>query len=243
MGIRAQNKSWLRWQSSQNTTQPHQKNTSQPYSKTQTNRIQNTIQPYSKTHPTVFKTPATVSRETRPTASFLLVKPLKLQPAWAPKTHRRRHCRGILLEVLLFEPQPPPNRILNHIKPTTQPYLGQDKCGVAGGLATCPPPFTYQVTTQSCSITINHNHNSLVFNHMTITAVCHLNAAQDVVGNTRIKKTATPEARRDTVGDAAEYCWRARWGPSETSPNRTLSTVSRRPLNTHNSIMLNHNHN
>ena len=89
VGIRAQNKSWLRWQSSQNTTQPHQKNTSQPYSKTQTNRIQNTIQPYSKTHPTVFKTLATVSWETRPTVSFLLVKPLKLQPAWAPKTHRR----------------------------------------------------------------------------------------------------------------------------------------------------------
>ena len=138
-----------------NITAP--KNTSQPYSKTQTNRIQNTIQPYSKAHPTVFKTPATVSWETRPTVSFLLVKPLKLQPARAPKTHRRRHCRGILLEVLFFEPQPPPNRILNHIKTTTQPYLGQDKCGVAEGLATCPPPFTYQVQpnhVQSQSITI-----------------------------------------------------------------------------------------
>ena len=49
---------------------------------------------------------------------------------------------------------------------------------------------------------------------MTITAVCHLDTAEDVAGHIRIKKTATLEARRDTIADAAEYCWRRRWGPS-----------------------------
>ena len=162
--------------------------------------FKNTNQPYSKHNPTVFKNASNRIQNAcdrilgkTPNRIFFAGVTTEIATGLGSKNAQAKTLSGNTVGGAVF-----------WAATTTQPYLEQDKCGVAGGLATCPPPFTYQVTNQSCSITINHNHNSLVFNHMTITAVCHLNAAQDVVGNTRIKKPATPEARRDTVGDAAE---------------------------------------